>query len=179
MRSWEHPWNIHAAAGFPSTFVNFRSVSETFRQHSIRPRDLPSTSINFLSVCGNILCGSWTFRLTSDNFLCGWGTCRQVFVLQLDLQSSSVNNPCGLGIYRQLSVHPWDPSPSFRASEVPSINFMYVRGRSINFRQLSVHPREYPSNFCESEEHCHLQKTFRVAMEPSIYFHQPFVRPCV
>ena len=101
----------------------------------------------------------------------------QVFVRQQNLQSSSVNIPCGRGLlstcvnfscghrtYCQLSMHPWDLSPIFRASEVPSINFPYVRGRSINFRQLSVHPRNYPSNFCGSEEHC-------------VIFIKHFVRP--
>ena len=34
------------------------------------------------------------------------------------------------------------------------MNFPYVRGRSINFRQLSMHPRDYPSNFCVPAEHC-------------------------
>ena len=46
-----HPSNIHAAAGFLSTFINFMYVSEIFRKLSVCPRDLPSTSINFLSVC--------------------------------------------------------------------------------------------------------------------------------
>ena len=84
-----------------------------------------------------------------------------------ELQSSSVNIPCsrrlpsasinflrGLGTYRQLSVHPRDLLPTFRAFERPSMNFPYVRGGSINFRQLSMYLRDYPSNFCLSAEHC-------------------------
>ena len=147
--------------------VNSPFVHRTFRQ-------LPST---FCLSVKNILCGSWTFRLTSDNFQCGRGSFRQVFVHHQDLQSSSVNIPCsrglpstcvnfssGRGTYRQLSVQPRDHSPTFRASEGPSINFPYVWGRSINFRQLSVHPRDYPSNFCVSVEHC-------------VIFSKHFVRP--
>ena len=168
MRPLEHLSNINVAAGFTSTFVNFTPVSETFHQLSVRPRDLSSTSINILSVRGKHFVRK--LDLTSDNFLCGRGSLHQVFVHQQDLQSSTVNNPCGRGLpsicvnflcgrrsYRQLSVHPRDLSSTFRASEVPSINFPYIRGRSINFRQLSVHPREYPSNFCVSGTLCHLQ----------------------
>ena len=73
---------------------------------------------------------------------------------QQDLQSSSLNIPCRHGTYCQLFVHPWDLSPIFRVSEVTSINFPYIRGRSINFCQLSVHLRDYPLTFCVSEEHC-------------------------
>ena len=96
---------------------------------------------------------------------------------QQDLQSSSVNIPCsrrlpstcvnfscGCGTYGQLSLQPRDHSPTFRASEGPSINFPYVWGRSINFCQFSVHPRYYPSNFCVSAEHCFI-------------FSKHFVRP--
>ena len=148
--------------------INSPFVHRTFRQ-------LPST---FCLSVENILCGSWTFHLTSDNFQCGRGSFCQVFMRQQNLQSSSVNIPCsrglpstcinfsrGCGTYRQLSVHPWDLSPTFRVSEGPSMNFPYVRGSSINCRQLSMHLRDYPSNFWVSAEHC-------------VIFSKNSVRPC-
>ena len=136
--------------------VNSPFVHRTFRQ-------LPST---FCLSVENILCGSWTFRLTSDNFQCGRGSFRQVFVHHQDLQSSSVNIPCsrrlpstcinfsrGCGTYRQLSVHPRDlsPTPCVRGT----IHELSVRqGR---FHQLlsTFHASEGLSvKICVSAEHC-------------------------
>ena len=94
MRAQEHPSNYHAAAEFPSTFVNIMSVSETFRQLSIRQwtfRQLPSTSCLFVE---NTLCGSWTFRLTSDNFLCGRGNFRLLLLTIRASEGISVQILC-------------------------------------------------------------------------------------
>ena len=137
---------FHAAAG-PS--VNFLCIRGPFRQlplalcvsveafinfnqHSMQPRDISST---FRASAG-----------PSGNF-------HQLSVRPLYLPSTSINILCGCGTFRQLSVHLRDILPTFHASEGPSINFPYVRGHSVNFRQLSMHPRGYPSNFCVSAEH--------------------------
>ena len=130
----------------PSTSVNLLYIRGTTHQLSVYQRYLSSTSVNFPW-------GRWNFH--------------QVFVRQQDLKSSSVNIPCsrrllstcvnflcGCRTYRQLTVQPRDHSPTFHASEGPSINFPYVCWCSNNFRQLSVHPKDYPSNFCVSTEHC-------------------------
>ena len=146
------PLTFYASAGTSIKYQCSSRISLNIRQLYVRQfvhgtfRQLPS---KFCLSVENILCGSWTFRLTSDNFLYGQGSFRQVFMRKQDLQSYSVNIPCsrrlpstcvniscGRGTYRQLSVHPQDLSPTFRASEGPSINFLYVRGRSINFHQL-------------------------------------------
>ena len=101
--------------------VNSPFVHRTFRQ-------LPST---FCLSMKNILCGSWTFRLTSDNFLFGQGSFRQVFVCQQDLKSSYVHIPCSHGL----------PSTW--------VNFSCGRG---TYRQLSVRLNDHPSTFCTSGE---------------------------
>ena len=145
----EHSSNIYATAGFPSTFVNFASVNETFHQLSVCPQNLLSTSINILSVRGKHFVRKLDLPLNFRQLSVWPRVLLSSFVHQQDLQSSSVNIPCsrglpstcvnfssGRGTYRQLSVQPRDHSPTFRASEGPSINFPYVWGRSINFRQL-------------------------------------------
>ena len=170
MRPREHPSNINAVAGFNSTFVNFTSISETFHQLSVRPRDLTSTFINILSDRGKHFVwkldlllnlrqiSAWP-RVLLSRFCASAGP-TVIYCTHSVLPWTSVN-------LCQLFVRPWDlPStfrasagslPTFRASEGPSIEFPYIRGRSINFRQLSVHPRDYPSNLCVSGTLCHLQ----------------------
>ena len=89
----------------------------------------------------------------------------------LDLLSTSVNYPCGLGTFCQLSVHTRDLQPTFCASAGSSINFSCSLGTfrqhfvllrdlpstSVNFPclrwafgQLSVRLRDFPSTFCVS-----------------------------
>ena len=165
----QQDFHQHSSTLHPSTRHSISSpfVHRTFCQ-------LPST---FCLSVEYILCGSWTFCVTSDNFLCARGSFHQVFVRQQHLQSPFVNIPCsrglpsacvnllcGCGTYRQLSLQVRDHLPTFRASEGLSINFPYVWRRSINFHQLSVHPRDYLSNFCVSAEHC-------------VIFSKHFVRP--
>ena len=184
MRQQDFPQ--HSSTLRPSTrhSINSPFVHRTFRQ-------LPST---FCLSVENIVCGSWTFRLTSDNFQCGRGSFRQVFVCQKDLQSSSVNIPCsrelpstcinyscGCGTYRQLSVRPRGlPSNSvnFCTFSAPFVNipcdhgifrqlqstFCAVVSLSANFCILSVRLRDLPS-------------IFLAPVKPSVNFHQLSVRP--
>ena len=122
---------------------------------SLYQRDLQQTSVNFLCVCGTIhqvLVHPWdilsTFRASA-----GFSVIfHKHSVRPWDLLSTCVNFSCSRGTYCQFSVHLRDLSPTFRASEGPFINFLYVRGRSINLRQLFVCPRDNPSNL--SAEHC-------------------------
>ena len=147
MRPWEHPSNIHAAAGFPSTFVNFMSVSETIRQLSIRPHDLPSTSINFLSVRGKHFVRKLDLPL---NF-------RQLYVQLRNLPTTfqatagpSVSFHQHLYVLGNFAiVGPWD-------LPLLSVNVLSGRGSfcqllstvlestgpSVNFRQIFVVPQE-------------------------------------
>ena len=127
--------------------INFHQLLSVRGKHFVRKLDLP---LNFrqLSV--------WLRDLPSS-FLASAGPSvifHKHSVRPRDLLSTCVNFSCGCGTYRQLSVHLRDLSPTFRASEGPFINFSYVRGRSINFRQLFVRLRDYPTNICVSAEHC-------------------------
>ena len=157
---------------FPQHFVRKLDLPLNFRQLPVWLRDLPSS---FRASAGpSVIFHKHSVRL--------W-----------DLLSTCVNFSCCCGTYRQLSVHPRDLSPTSRASEGPFINFSYIRGRSINFRQLFVRPRNYPTNICVSAEHCvifskHSMRpqglpstcvNFPCIRVSSVYLHQLFVRPCV
>ena len=127
MRPWEHPSNIHAAAGFPSTFVNFMSVSETIHQLSIRPHDLKSTPINFLSVREKHFVRMLDLSLPSVNFLSSRGSFRQLSSTVLESTEPSVN-------FRQIFVVPQELLSTFSASV----------GHSVNISRLSVHLQGLP-----------------------------------
>ena len=146
MHPRECPSIIHAEAGFPSTFGNFTSISETFRQFSVRPQDLPSTSINFLSVRGKHFVRKLDLQSSSINILCSHGTfCPLVSTFRAAV-GPTVNFPCIRGTYRQLSVHLRDHSSTFRTSgDVPStsVNFLCVRG---TIRQIFVCQRNIVSS---------------------------------
>ena len=168
------------------------SVSETFHQLSIRPCDLPSTFINFLSVRGKHFVRKLDLLL---NF-------RQLSVWLWDLPSifcaSAIPSVrfCLLSANIRGTMHPL----SVRSQDHPS-NIRMSTGPFVNFHQLSVHPRDIPStcvNFCASAGHSvnflcihgtfsqpasagpcvkvscisrtfsHLQYTFRVAVGPSV-----------
>ena len=143
------------------------SISETFHQLSVRPQDLPSTSMNILSVRGKHFVRKLDLPLNFRQILvwlrvlpssfCASSGPSVIFRKHSVQPRTSVNLHQLLRdrrIYRQLSVHPQHLSQTFRAFEGTSMNFPYVRGGFINFRQLSMHPRDYPSNFCVSAEHC-------------------------
>ena len=92
-----------------STFCAIAGVSVNFRQHSLRPRDLPSTfhaaadipptflasthppelpsSVNKLRP-QNFLSTSVDLPCICVNFSCGWGTCCQISILPVDLPST-------------------------------------------------------------------------------------------
>ena len=149
----EHPSNIHAAAGFPSTFVNFTSVSETFHQLSVRPQDLPSTSINILSVRGKHFVRKLDLPLNFRQLSVWPRVLLSSFVHQQDLQSSSVNIPCSRGL----------PSTS--------INFPCVRE---TFRELSLWQRGLLSDFCVAVD---ILSTFFASAQPSVNFRHLSVHP--
>ena len=192
----EHPSNIHAAAGFPSTFANFTSVSETFRQHSVRPRDLPSSSINILSVCEKHFVRKLDLPL---NF-------RQLTAWLRDLPSSFRASAGPSVIFCKHSVRPQtsvnlhqlfmrlrdllstfhaavdNPSTFQAPATLPStsISFPYIRG---TFCELSLWQRDLPSNFscgrghyvnflCVSTTFRQLSSSFRASTEPSVNLHQ-------
>ena len=80
---------------------------------------------------------------------------------QQDLQSSSVNIPCGRGTFRQLSL-------TFRVSARSSVTFPCNRGSFVNFHQFSVHPQYLLSGsvyFVNPRDH---ESTFRPPMGPSV-----------
>ena len=120
---------FHAAAGH----------SVNFRQLSVHPRYLPLTSVQL--------------------FVCPWDLPKS-FIRPLDRLSTSLNFPCGHGIsinfpYNhgticQLSIRPWDiPSSFFNlwCFRVFILQFRASAESSVNFRQLSVHPRDLSSTF--------------------------------
>ena len=129
----EHQSNINAAAGLPSTFVNFTSVSETFHQLSVRPQDLPSTSINILSVRGKHFVQKLDLPLNFRQLSVWPRVLPSSFRASAGLQSSSVNIPCSHGL----------PSTcvNFSAAAGPTVNFPCIRR---TFRQLYVRSRDHP-----------------------------------
>ena len=107
-----------------STSVNSLSVRGTFHQLSMHPRALPLTSVNFICVRG-------TFQIVPlGRCLSSSSTFRLVVV-------SSINFPYNHGTIRQFSVRPWYLLSTFHT----------FAEYSVNFRQLSVHPRDLSSTF--------------------------------
>ena len=122
----------------------------------------------------NILCGSWTFRLTSDNFLCVCVTFRQLSVCLQDIPSTFCVS-AGLSVnLRELYMQPRNLPSTFRATAGPSVTsinictfsrtsvnipcdrgtfrylqstFWVVAGVSAKFRQLCLSPQDLPSTF--------------------------------
>ena len=99
-----------------------------FCQLSVRPRELPSTSVNFLS-------SSWTFRKLYSTFRAAAVT--------------SVNFSCIHGIFCKFSV----PTgtfrrllQTFRLRNHPS-TFRALAAPSVNFREHSVRPQDILSIF--------------------------------
>ena len=94
----------------------------------------------------NLLCS----RGTSVNFLCVRGTICQI-LCQRNILSSSVNILCLHMTFRRFAS-----------------TFCASMGLSVNFRQLSVHPRYHALNFCQWD----IQSTFRSFAVPSVKFRQ-------
>ena len=161
------PSTLSASAG---PCIKFLCVSGTFSQLSVRSWYLPSVW-SALRVCA---VPSVNFH---QYFVHPWDLPKRSVRL-MDLPSTSVNYPCGLGTYCQLSVHPrdlqstfWPSAGSFinfqcglgtfrqhfwRPWDLPStsVNFPCLRGA---FGQLSVRLQDFPS-------------TFPVARGPSVNF---------
>ena len=136
-----------------STSVNLPCVRGTFRQ--VSPTFRVTVFPCILSVYDNLPFVRGTFRQlwsTSrvsavpavnfcQHFVHPWDLLKRSVQL-LDLLSTSVNYPCGLGTFCQLSVLPRDLQPTFCASMGSSINFPCSLG---TFRQHFVLPRDLPS----------------------------------
>ena len=200
MLLWEHPSNIHAAAGFPSTFVNFASVSETFHQLSVCPQNLLSTSINILSVRRkyfvpkldlprNFRQLSVWLRVLPSSFCASEGpsvvfhkhfvqlrtsvNLRQLASTFCAAAGPSVHFPCS---YRHYVNFPCTRTtfcqlPStFCASKRPFANFPYGSGA---FRQISVWPR----TFCQLYLLRNYPSIFCASTGPSVNFCQFSLSP--
>ena len=130
--------------------------SVIFHQLSVRPEDLPTTSVNFpccretfcqiheISVCTgyllststNILYGRVTFRQLLTNFcaarrpsvkfLCRWETFRELPIPFREAGRPSVN-------FRQLFKWPEDFLSNFRQTTRPSVNFSCSRKIFVQF----------------------------------------------
>ena len=156
----------------------YRSMTEvdgwTLRQLSMRPQNLPSTSVKFLCVRATICQFSVRQRdlpSTSVNLPCAHGTFRKLSLTFYASVGTSVKNPCGSQIslnIRQLYVRQRDIPSTLRSSMGPSVNFhqlLSVHGKHfvrkldllLNFRQLSMWL-------------CDLPSTFRASPVPSIKF---------
>ena len=168
-----------------STFRAASGHSVNFRQLFVRQWDLPSNFCVSTEPSINIC----------QLFVCPWDLPNSS-VRPLDRLSTSFNFPCGRGIFHQLSVQSWDHPSAFRTSVVPSVNFPYLRGTfrqvrqlfvrlrnytsilrasaecSVNFRQLSVHPRDLSSTF-----RFELPSSFHVSAGHSVNFHDIFACP--
>ena len=131
--------------------ANIPCESWTIHQLSVRPRDLPSISMNFSCIHRTISQLPSTFRASEGlpvNF-------RQIAVYLWDPLTTSVNFPCVHGSFHEFPT-------AFRASAGLSVNFRHllrVTRHIVNLRQSSVHPRDLLSTFCASAR-------------PSIYFCQ-------
>ena len=121
--------------------VNFPCVCRTFYQLSICSWDLLSTFRMFLGLSINFPSGRKTFCLLLSTFRASAGP--------------PANFLYGRGTVHQLSVHPWDlPSTAVNIlcpQNLPEIFHSSARS-SVNFRQLSEHPRNLPSTFRASAE---------------------------
>ena len=174
----DHASNFHASVRHS---VNFPFVRGTFRQlwSTLRVSAVPS--INF-----------------PQHFVHPWDLLK-CSVQLLDLPSTSVNYPCDLGIFCQLSVHPRDlqstsvnflcSSGTFRQHslclEDHLSTFLVSSGLSINFRELSVRPWDFTSILQASiglsvnfgrRTFCQHQLTFRASAELTVNLCQLFLR---
>ena len=156
---------------------DLQSTSVKFCQFSVRPENLPSTSVNFhvdSRPFANSLCCRGNFRHLPSNFLAAGRASvnfRQVFVLPGDLKSTSDKSPCIWEAFyklpstyhaaRRSSVNIPCGRETFR--EIPS-TFRAARRLSVNFRHLSLRPEDLPS-------------TLPAAGRPSVTFCQQSVRP--
>ena len=111
---------------YPSNFCVSAEHYVIFSKHSVRPQDLPSTSVNFCTFSaptGNIPCDRGTFRHLQSTFCAVVGL--------------SAN-------FCQLSVHLWDLPSTFHAAADITSTFLAPAQPSVNFHQLSVRPRDLP-----------------------------------
>ena len=153
-----------------------------FSKHSVRPWDLPSTSINFSCVCASQF---------SVNIPCGCGTFCQLTLHPRDVPSTYVNFPCISEIFHQISVWPRAfrklPSIFCVPAVLPSgsVYSMLIRG---TMRPLFVPPRDLSSNVRTSAglsmnfhqlfvHQWDIQSTFCSTMVPSVNFGQLSVCP--
>ena len=151
-------------------FVHFLSVCRTFGQHSMRPRDLPTTSRNFQCSILSTFLRPHDLLTTSVNFLYIHVTFHLFPTTFCASEGSSVNVSCGCGTLHQLASN-------FRTAAGLSVNFLFILD---TFRQL-------PSTFCAIARlsiNFHLlyrrppvlSSTFRPIVGPSANFLQLSVR---
>ena len=144
MSPWEHSSNTHAAAEFPSTFVNFMSARQSVNSPFVHMtfHQLPLT---FCLTVENVLWGSWNLRITSDNFLCGCVTYHQLSV-RLRYHPSSFSESAGYSINFLCVRRTFYKLPStlVHSRELP-LTFLETAGPSVNFRQIS----RFHRNFCQ------------------------------
>ena len=138
------------------TFRVSAELSVNFHQLSVQPQDLLPTCVNSLFV-------SWTFRhlpLTictsigpSKNIPCTRWTFRQLQATFRAVAGPSGNSQCGCGTFPQVASTfraAVVPSATFRAVTGSSVNFLSGHRSSVNFHQLSVPPRDFPSTSVNS-----------------------------
>ena len=104
-----------------------------FSKHYVRPRDLPSTSVNFC-----------TFSAPSVNIPCDRGTFRHLQSTFCAVVGLSAN-------FRQLFVHLRDLPSTFHATADITSTFLAPAQPSVNFHQFSVRPRDLPWTFAISK----------------------------
>ena len=159
-----------------------------FHQLSVYPRDLPSTSVNFLHVCRTFrefpsAFSACTGPSVSFKYFCG--TFHQVPSTFHAATRPSFNFPCGRGTFCQFSMRPRDHSSAFRAAWGHSMNLPTLCAPSVNFRQFYVWLRDLPSTFhasvrpvnllCSCGTFRSLPSTFRTLAGPSVNYSQLFV----
>ena len=147
--------------------VNFCQLSVrpwTFRQLSLCPHNLPSTSVIFPCLCWTLRKLMSTFCASEESsiiFRASTGPsvnfCQTSLTLR-DCPSTSVNFPCVHGICYQPSVRLWNLVSTFRASTELLSTFRACTGPSGDFRQhlcirgtfceLSMRPQDFLCTFC-------------------------------
>ena len=128
--------------------VSFHQFSVHLWEHASNFHASVRHSVNFPFVCGTF-CQLWsTLRVSAvpfvnfcQHFVHPWDLLKRSVQL-LDLPSTSVKYPCGLGTFCQLYMHLRDLQPTFCASTGSSINFPCSLG---TFRQHFVLPWDLPS----------------------------------
>ena len=152
----------------PSNSLNLLCV-EDHGKSSSSAESLMVFSINFLRCC-------WTFRELPSTccasaghfvyFLCIHRTLHQLsvhlrnlpstFCASADFLSNFVSFLCVRGLFKKVLYGCWifcQHQSTFRAVAGLSVSFLCVCGNSVNFRQLSIRPRDYPLTFCVSVGH--------------------------